>query len=105
MASPSGIRASGSGPLEYLKKILMKDASSYGPRRTKLTVVLDAEDCLEIVNGTEMEPPEIAEVQDAENIRVNITEVEKRHLEIRIGERGPRRPRLSSLRLWMTALS
>ena len=62
MAFTSGIRASGSGSSEYVKKIVLKDASSYGPWRTKLTAILDAEDCLEIVNGKEMEPPEIAEV-------------------------------------------
>ena len=53
------------------------------PWRTKLTVILDAEDCLEIVNGTEMEPTEIAEVLDAANDPVNTVEVEKRHLEIK----------------------
>ena len=52
VAFTSGIRASGSGSSEYVKKIVLKDASSYGPWRTKLTAILDAEDCLEIVNGT-----------------------------------------------------
>ena len=83
MAFTSGIRASGSGSSEYVKKIVLKDASSYGPWRTKLTAILDAEDCLEIVNGTEMEPTEIAEVLDAANDPVNTAEVEKRHLEIK----------------------
>ena len=67
MASTSGIRASGSGSSEYVKEIVLKDASSYGPWRTKLTAILDAKDCLEIVNGVEMEPTEIAEVLDAAN--------------------------------------
>ena len=40
-------------------------------------------DCLEIVNGTEMEPTEISEVLDAANDPVNTAEVEKRHLEIK----------------------
>ena len=83
MASTSGIRASGSYSSEYVKNTVLKDASSYGPWRTKLTAILDAEDCLEIINGTEMEPPEIAEVQDAENVPVNIAEVEKKHVEIK----------------------
>ena len=78
MAFTSGIRPSGSGSSEYIKKIVLKDASSNGPWRTKLTTILDAEDCLEIVNGTEMEPTEIAEVLDAANDPVNTTEVEKR---------------------------
>ena len=83
MASTSGIRAHGSGPSEYIKKIVLKDATSYGPWRTKLTAILDAEDCLEIVNGTELEPPEIAEVQDDESVPTNVAEIEKRHAEIK----------------------
>ena len=83
MAFTSGIRAHGSGPSEYIKKIVLKDATSYGPWRTKLTAILDAEDCLEIVNGTELEPPEIAEVQDDESVPTNVAEIEKRHAEIK----------------------
>ena len=52
MASTSGIRASSFGSSEYTKKIVLKDSVTYGPWRTKLTAILDAEDCLEIVNGT-----------------------------------------------------
>ena len=52
MAFTSGIRASGSGSSEYTKKIVLKDSVTYGPWRTKLTAILDAEDSLEIVNGT-----------------------------------------------------
>ena len=48
MAFTSGIRASGSGS-EYTKKIVLKDSATYGPWRTKLTAILDAEDSLEIV--------------------------------------------------------
>ena len=44
MAFTSGIRASGSGSSEYVKKTVLKDASSYGPWRTKLTAILDAEE-------------------------------------------------------------
>ena len=83
MASTSGIRASGSGTSEYMKKIVLKDASSYGPWRTKLTAILDAEDCLEIVNGTELEPAEIAEVLNADNTSANSEEVDKRQVEIK----------------------
>ena len=67
MTSTSGIRASGSGSSGYTKKIVLKDSITYGPWRTKLTAILDAEDSLEIVNGTELEPVEIAEVLNADN--------------------------------------
>ena len=83
MASSSGIRASGSGTSEYMKKIILKDALSYGPWRTKLTAILNAEDCLEIVNGTELEPVEIAEVLNADNTSANNEEVNKRQVEIK----------------------
>ena len=83
MASTSGIRASGSGTSEYMKKIILKDALSYGPWRPKLTAILDAEDCLEIVNGTELEPVEIAEVLNADNTSANNEEVNKRQVEIK----------------------
>ena len=38
---------------------------------------------MEIVNGTEIEPREIAEVQDDQNVSTNIAEVEKIHVEIK----------------------
>ena len=53
MAFSSGIRASGSGSGEYTKKILLKDTATYGPWKAKLTSILDAEDCWDIVNGRE----------------------------------------------------
>ena len=83
MASTSGIRASGSRSSGYMKKIVLKDAASYGPWRTKLIAILDAEDCLEIVNGTEMEPAEIAEVLNPDNTAANTFEVDKRQAEIK----------------------
>ena len=83
MASTIGIRASGSGSSEYTKKTVLKDSITYGPWRTKLTAILDAEDSLEIVNGTELEPVEIAEVLNADNTSANSAEVEKRHAEIK----------------------
>ena len=87
MASTSCIRASGSGSSEYMKKIVLKDAASYGPWRTKLTAMLDAEDSLEIVNGTEMEPAEIVEVLNVDNTSANSAEVDKRQAK-RTGGRG-----------------
>ena len=83
MASTSGIRASGSGTSEFIKKIILKDAASFGPWRTKLTAILDAEDCMEIVDGTELEPAEIAEVLNADNTSANDAEVDKRQTEIK----------------------
>ena len=56
MASTSGIRASGSRSSEYVKKIISKDAASYGPWKAKITSILDAEDCWEIIEGRELEP-------------------------------------------------
>ena len=64
IASHSGIRASGSGTREYVKKIVLTDAPCYGPWRAKLTSILDAKECSEIVNGTEQEPNETAIVED-----------------------------------------
>ena len=63
-SSTSGIRASGLGSGEYTKKILLKDTATYGPWRAKLTSILDAEDCWDIVNGTETEPMRLATVND-----------------------------------------
>ena len=53
--SSSGIRASGSASREYVKKIILKDAASYGPLKAKITPILDAEDCWEIANGVRTE--------------------------------------------------
>ena len=66
-----------------MKKMVLKDAASYGPWRTKLTAILDAEDCLEIVNGTELEPAEIAEVLNPDNTAPNSVEVDKRQAQIK----------------------
>ena len=62
---------------------MLKDSITYGPWRTKLTAILDAKDSLEIVNGTELEPVEIAEVLNADNTSANSAKVEKRHAEIK----------------------
>ena len=64
MSSHSGIRASNSGSSEFAKKIVLKDAASYGPRKAKITSILDVEDVWEIVNGAEAEPAELPEVDD-----------------------------------------
>ena len=86
MASTSAIRATGSGSLEYVKKIILKDAAGYGPWKFKITSILDAEDVWEIVNGTESEPdelPEIAHEADDAAIDENNEAVDKRQAEIK----------------------
>ena len=83
MSITSGIRASGSGSYEYVKRISLKDALSYGPWRTKITAILNAEDCMEIVNATELEPVEIAEVLNTDGTSQNSEAVDKRHSEIK----------------------
>ena len=62
--STSGIKASGLGSRECVKKIILKDAASYGPRKAKLTYILDVEDCRDIVHGIEVEPNKIASIND-----------------------------------------
>ena len=93
--SSSGIRASGSGSGDYVKKILLKDVASYGPWKVKLTSILDVEDCWEIVNGTEVEPTRIAIVNDADDAPENKVEVDIRLAEIKASESVQRRPRRS----------
>ena len=83
MASTSGIRASGSGSGEYAKRILLKDVASYGPWKAKLTSLLDAEDCWDIVNGTEFEPMRLATVNDTDGVQENKPQVDARLAEIK----------------------
>ena len=83
MASTSGIRASGCGSGEYAKKILLKDVASYGPWKAKLTSILDAEDCWDIVNGTEFEPVRLATVNDVDGVQENKPQVDARLAEIK----------------------
>ena len=61
MASHSGIRARDSDH-EYSRKPVLKDAESYGAWRVKMETILDADDCWEIVQGTEVEPNDLAQV-------------------------------------------
>ena len=81
----SGIRASGSGTGEFAKKIVLKDAASYGPWKAKLTSILDAEYCWEIVNGIELEPDEIDTVEDDsdDDLPDNRSKVVAREIEIK----------------------
>ena len=86
MASHSGIGASGSGSSEYLKKIVLKDIASCGSWKAKITSILDDEEVWEIVNGIEVEPDELSEVEDeADDVAndVNNAAVEKRQVEIK----------------------
>ena len=86
MSSHSGIRASNSGSSEFAKKIVLKDAASYGPWKAKITSILDAEDVWEIVNGEEVEPAELLEVDDGadgEAVENNNADVVVRQAEIK----------------------
>ena len=84
MSHHSGIRASGSGTGDFIKKIVLKDAASYGPWRAKITSILDAEDLWELVNGTELEPEEIDSVEDNDDVLPdNKAEVLERENEIK----------------------
>ena len=64
MASTSGIRANGSIRGEFTRKPILKDAG-YSAWSTKMETILDADDCWDIVMGTELEPNELAVVVDA----------------------------------------
>ena len=55
MSSHSGIRAS-SSDREYTRKPVLKDAAGYGAWETKMSTILDAEDCWDIVTEAELEP-------------------------------------------------
>ena len=55
MASHSGIRA-GSESGEYSRRPILRNADGYGAWRVKMETILDAEDCWEIVQGTELIP-------------------------------------------------
>ena len=60
MASHSGIRARDSEQGEYSRKPILKNAEGYGAWSTKMETILDADDCWEIVQGTEAEPVDLA---------------------------------------------
>ena len=73
MAFTSGIRADGSG--EYVKKIILKDREGYGPWKTKVTTLSDAEECWEIVNGTETKPGQVVPIVAANNALALVNQV------------------------------
>ena len=64
MASISGIRATGSDREEYSRKPILKNAAGYVAWATKMELVLDGEDCWNIVDGSELEPNELGWVVD-----------------------------------------
>ena len=64
MASTSGIRANGSDRGEFTRKPILKDAAGYSAWSTKMETILDADDCWDIVMGTELEPNDLAVVVD-----------------------------------------
>ena len=64
MATTSGIRATGSDRGDYPRRALLKNAAGYVAWSTKMEQTLDAEDCWDIVTGTEVEPDELGWVVD-----------------------------------------
>ena len=60
MASYSGIRARDFDRGEYSRKPILKNAAGYGAWKVKMETILDADDCWEIVQGTELEPLDLA---------------------------------------------
>ena len=62
MASHSGIRARDSDHGEYSRKPILKNVEGYGAWSAKMETILDADDCWEIVQGTEAEPVDLAPV-------------------------------------------
>ena len=64
MASHSGIRARDFDRGEYSRKPIIKDAAGYGAWKVKTETILDANDCWEIVQGTQLEPLDLAQVID-----------------------------------------
>ena len=61
MASTSGIIANGSDRGEFTRNPILKDAAGYSAWSTKMETIIDADDCWDIVMGTELEPNELAE--------------------------------------------
>lgn len=59
MASHSGIRASSSDH-EYARKPILKNAAGYGTWETKMSTILEAEECWELVQGFE---PELSDLR------------------------------------------
>ena len=66
MASHSGIRARDSDQGEFSRKPILKNAEGYGAWRVKMETILDADDCWEIVQGTEVEPIDLAKAVEFE---------------------------------------
>ena len=60
MASHSGIRARDSDQGEYSRKPILKNAEGYGAWSAKMETILDADDCWEIVQGTNVELADLA---------------------------------------------
>ena len=62
---------------------MLKDVASYGPWRAKLTSILVAEDCWEIVSGTEIKPFRIAVMNDANNAPLDQPAIDARQAKIK----------------------
>ena len=93
MASHSGIRAVDRG--ESTRKPFLKEKAGYIAWSTKMEIILDADDCWDIVTGAEKEPNEPGWVVDEgeEGEATAIADAAKRsgHLRSKIGRGGIRR--------------
>ena len=89
---------------ETTRKVLLKDPVTYGPWKAKLTSILDAEDCWEIVSGEE-HAPVLIESRVIERVVMNQGEVEESRHVLKILIRGERRLHHSLLKHLVTAES
>ena len=73
ISATSGSRASGS--VDHVRKIILKDKETYGPWKTKITSILDADDFWTIVDRTELSPAVVASIAGPNNTVTNQAEV------------------------------
>ena len=78
----SGIRAGGSGEV-FTKKIILKDAETSGPWKTKLTPILDAEDCYTIVDRSEVSPTLVMPIPGPDKTVTNQAQVSESRARLR----------------------
>ena len=90
MLTSSGIRASGSGDI-YTKRIVLKDPESYGPWKTKITSILDAEDCWSIVDRSKVSPTVVGAVPAANGTVTNQAQANESRASLKDYNKGMRK--------------
>ena len=58
-----------------MKKIILKNREGYGPWKSKVTTLLDGEECWEIVNKTETKLGKVARIAAADNALASVNQV------------------------------